>query len=191
MTQVFHRIPRPQAGNGQRRWEKAFLTALRNTGIWTTACEAAGIDRTTPYKRMRVDARFAEACREAQEEAADLLESEARRRAVDGVDVPVIYRGRQSWTWQLPDGTVVPEGTAGAEQVPFTVKRYSDPLLMFLLKGLRPWRYGDRPDGRVGILGPGMEPVTAEGTPQGDGPALSPEALVAYRRALMDAGLSG
>ena len=55
--------------------------------------------------------------------AGDILEAEAHRRAVEGVEEPVgWYRGK-------PGGTV---------------RRYSDNLLMFLLKGVLPERYKDR-----------------------------------------------
>jgi hypothetical protein len=148
-----------------------------------------GVNPRTVFRRLKQP----EFRRKVEDTRLDIL-----KRTIAGVCSlggravrPVIYRGRQSWTWKLPDGTVVPEGTAGAERVPLTVKRYSDQLLMFLLRGFRPWRYGDKQDVRVGILGPGIEPATAEGTPRAGGPALSPEALVDYRRALVDAGLSG
>lgn len=55
------------------------------------------------------------------EEAADVLEAEARRRAIRGVEVPILYKGIRV------DTTV----------------RYSDALLMFLLKGARPGIYRD------------------------------------------------
>jgi hypothetical protein len=59
----------------------------------------------------------------AKEMAADRLEEEAWRRAVDGVEEPVgFYRGEP-----------------GAY-----VRRYSDTLLIFLLKGLRPEKYRER-----------------------------------------------
>jgi hypothetical protein len=47
------------------------------------------------------------------------LESEARRRAVDGVDEPVFHKGR----------------------ICGTVRKYSDALLMFLLRGNAPEKY--------------------------------------------------
>ena len=55
--------------------------------------------------------------------AGDILEAEAHRRAVEGVEEPV------GWY----------KGQAGG-----TVRRYSDVLLMFLLKGVLPERYKDR-----------------------------------------------
>jgi hypothetical protein len=62
--------------------------------------------------------------------ACDILEAEAHRRAVEGVEKPVgWYKGR-------PGGYV---------------REYSDVLLIFLLKGLRPEKYKDRLEKR-GLL---------------------------------------
>lgn len=55
---------------------------------------------------------FAQAARVAQEEARDRLVAEVRRRAVDGVEEPVFYQGVEV----------------------SRVRKYSDLLLMFLLK---------------------------------------------------------
>jgi hypothetical protein len=84
---------------------------LKGTGNVTLAAQGAGIDRTTAYARAARDPAFAVAWREAYEAAVDLLEGEARRRALSG----------------------------------------SDQLLMFLLRGLRPERYGARLDLHVDL----------------------------------------
>ena len=108
----------------QHPQKRAFLTAYANTGKKGFAAELAGIERSTIYTRQwREDAQFQEALERAQLMAADLLESEAYRRAVEGVEEPV------GWY----------KGEAGG-----TVRRYSDLLLIFLLKGIRPDKYRDR-----------------------------------------------
>ena len=56
------------------------------------------------------------------EQAAQRLEAEAKRRAVEGVEEPVFYQGKQCGV----------------------IKRYSDALLMFLLKGAMPDKYKER-----------------------------------------------
>lgn len=106
--------------------KRAFLAALVVTGgNKRRAVEGAGIDSSTPYTRQwREDKEFQEALRLAEQMGADLLEAEAVRRAHDGVEEPVgWYRGQ-----------------AGG-----TVRRYSDTLLIFLLKGAKPEKYGDKP----------------------------------------------
>ncbi len=67
---------------------------------------------------MEVRLRWAEALREA----CDILEGEAWRRAVQGVERPIHYQGAQV----------------------DTIREYSDTLLIFLLKGARPEKYRER-----------------------------------------------
>jgi hypothetical protein len=113
---------RRRAPNTKRDWIPGFLAALRDCGNVRAATQAAQVDRSTPYKLRGTDPAFAKAWEDAMDDAADVLEAEARRRATLGVDEPVFYQG-------------VPVGS---------VKRYSDTLLMFLLKGARPHTYRER-----------------------------------------------
>lgn len=99
----------------------AFLAAYAECGNVTVAAEQAGICRTQHYAWMKDDPAYAEQFATAEDMAVDRLEQEARRRAVGGVDEPVFYQG-----------TVVGY-----------IKKYSDTLLIFLLKGLRPEKYRD------------------------------------------------
>lgn len=77
--------------------------------------------RRTVYDHRTRDENFARAWDEALEEACDLLEAEARRRGVEGIDKPVYHEGVKV----------------------DTIKQYSDTLLIFLLKGARPHKYRD------------------------------------------------
>ena len=100
----------------------AFLAAYRECGSVSYAARAEKINRCTHYRWLQQYPEYTEAFAEAREEAADVLEQEARRRAVEGVEAPVFYKG----------------------EVCGTVKRYSDVLLIFLLKGARPDKYRER-----------------------------------------------
>ena len=100
-------------------WRPAFLEALAETGNVTEAAKLAGIAKQTAYVSYHDDAEFRKAWDIAHLAASVPLEEEARRRAVDGVDEPVFYKGKRV----------------------ATVKKYSDALLMFLLKGANPDRY--------------------------------------------------
>lgn len=115
--------------------KRAYLAALAETGNRSIAARAAGVARSTIYTpQWREDEVFVTAEMQALEIAADALEEEARRRAVLGVEEPVgWYRGE-------PGGTVT---------------RYSDTLLIFLLKGLRPQKYRERWE----FSGPGGGPI--------------------------------
>ena len=102
-----------------------FLQALADTGSVTAAIADAGTSRTRVYELRKTDPAFASAWQEAEEMATDRLEDEARRRAIEGVPEPLVSAGKLV---RDDDGQ------------PITVRRYSDHLLMALLKAHRPPR---------------------------------------------------
>jgi hypothetical protein len=108
-------------------WFKAFLTVLAQTGNITACCAAAKVSRQAAYKARIAHPEFKEAWDDAIEKATDALESEARRRALDGVEKPVFGSGGRG------KGTV----QVGA------IREYSDVLLIFLLKAHRPHKFRD------------------------------------------------
>ena len=71
-----------------------FLTALASSGSVSAAVRVAGTSRTRVYELRKVDPAFAASWDEAEESATDALEAEARRRAIDGVELPVISMGK-------------------------------------------------------------------------------------------------
>ena len=93
-------------------WQAQFLAYLGKTANVSAAARFAGQPRSAVDEYRKREAAFAAAWLQALEEAADRLEMEALRRAVDGVKEDKFYQG-----------AVVGEFT-----------RYSDNLLMFLLK---------------------------------------------------------
>ncbi len=99
-----------------------FLRELAKRGIVSHAARKAKISRQTVYDHRRADPEFAAAWDEAIDIAAGILEAEAHRRAVTGVLEPVFYQGAK----------------CGA------VRKYSDTLLIFLLKAHAPERFADR-----------------------------------------------
>ena len=60
-----------------------FLKRLRNTGNVRLSCEAADVPRSTVYRWRDKWTTFADEWDEALEDACDLLEEEAWRRAID------------------------------------------------------------------------------------------------------------
>jgi hypothetical protein len=106
--------------------QEAFCAALRQRGNVQDACEATGIARRTAYQWRSDDTDFAAAWDEALDEAADRMEREAFRRAVEGTNEPVYHQGQE----------------VGA------VRKYSDTLLIFLLKAARPEKYRERTETR-------------------------------------------
>ena len=99
-----------------------FLKALADTGSVAAAVAVAGTSRTRCYELRKGDPAFAAAWDEAEEVAADALEAEARRRAVEGVPEPLVSAGKLV---RDDDGQ------------PIAIRRYSDNLLLALLRAHR------------------------------------------------------
>lgn len=106
------------------RKRDAFLKAFAETGTLTHAAEAAGCDRSAHYYWMEHDPEYPALFTEAAHRANDSLEREARRRAIEGTEEPIYHNGR----------------VVGA------VHKYSDTLLIFLMKGALPSKYRERID---------------------------------------------
>ena len=96
-----------------------FLDTLRGTGNVRLAASNADVARQVAYRARDSSATFRADWDEALEEARELLEAEARRRAAIGVDEPVFYKGK----------------------VVGQIRKYSDNLLMFLLKAHWPEKF--------------------------------------------------
>lgn len=111
---------------------EAFLTALRAHGNVSEACAAALIGRQSAYEWRRDDPEFAAAWNEALDEAADTMEREAWRRAVEGTEKPVF--GSM--------GRGLGSGEVGR------IREYSDTLLIFMLKAARPEKFRERTETR-------------------------------------------
>lgn len=108
--------------NRPDRARAMFLETLAQTCNVSEACRAARVGRTTVYEWKAAEPEFAAAWKIAEEEAADKLEREAWRRAVEGVDKPVTFQGA----------------------ITATYKEYSDRMLEILLKGHKPEKYVER-----------------------------------------------
>lgn len=124
----------PARGTGLTPKKRAaFIEVLRAAANVTAAAKAIGMSREAVYKLRHRDAAWADAWDNAIEEAVDTLEQEARRRAFHGVEEPVHYQGARV----------------------DTVLRYSDTLMIFLLKAHRPEKYRERFE----HSGPGGGPI--------------------------------
>jgi hypothetical protein len=116
---------------GQRRAgtidvKQRFLEVYARTGNVSQSALEAGIGRAQVYRWQEVDEQFVIAMREAENQAIELLEAEARGRATTGSRlVREVYR----------DDRLI-------ERV--VEYRPSDTVLVKLLQALRPDKYGDR-----------------------------------------------
>lgn len=108
-----------------------FLALLSECGNVTRSAEESGCHRVQLYRMKREDEEFSAAWEEAAEIGAKRLEDEARRRAVEGWREPVWYQGTE----------------VGA------VRKYSDTLLICLLKAHHPEKYADRTEQKTTLSG--------------------------------------
>lgn len=77
------------------RAKNAFLNALVEAGTIKDAAAKAGISRQTHYTWMDNDKEYAFAYAKAYQQASDILEEEAWRRAVEGDTRVVYYKGEK------------------------------------------------------------------------------------------------
>jgi hypothetical protein len=114
--------------------QQAFLAAFEESCCVRWAARAARITRKTHYHWLHHHAAYAHRFREAQKLAADVLESEAVKRATEGWQEPIYYQGNKVGS----------------------VTRYDSGMLQFLLRGAMPEKYGNK---KPQIPAPGVAPV--------------------------------
>jgi hypothetical protein len=115
--------PRRRAPSTPSAQEKkyALLAAYQTCGKLTDACREVGISRGVHYRWKDADEAYAKAFEASHTQVADLLEDEVIRRGRDGVKKPVFHQGK----------------------ICGHVQEYSDLLLIFMLKALRPGKFRD------------------------------------------------
>lgn len=108
------------------RYKELFIEHFARTANITTAAEIVGISRRVVYVWLEKDEQFSLAFNEANAIATERLEAEAWRRGVEGVtnETPIMHQGQQVGT--------------------LTETKYSDVLLMFMLKARNPGKYREK-----------------------------------------------
>lgn len=108
--------------NRTPRRDKRFFEALTNGFGVTESAKRAGYSRRSAYDYREKYPDFAEQWGEAVQTHIESMELEADRRALEGVEEPVFYKGAECGR----------------------VRKFSDNLLMFRLKALAPDKYRER-----------------------------------------------
>jgi hypothetical protein len=101
---------------------EAFIATLADTRNVTVAAREAGIARRAAFALRTRDADFAADWLDAEEAASDLLEHEARKRAIEGIEEPVYYHGKEVGK----------------------VRRHSETLLLMFLRAERPEKFAEK-----------------------------------------------
>jgi hypothetical protein len=107
----------------------AFLAAFAECGNISRASELAEVNRHQHSRWMKADQGYCDGFGRAVDKAVDTLAEEARRRAVDGLRRVKFYQGKP---------IIDPETGK-----PYFEHEYSDVLLMFMLKAMRPETFRD------------------------------------------------
>lgn len=106
--------------------QAAFLAAFSGCGRVSRAAEIAEICRDDHYRWMKDDPTYPERFEATRQKAIGFLEDVAIKRATEGWLEPVFYKGEETGT----------------------VRKFSDLLLIFTLKGNAPEKYRERFDTR-------------------------------------------
>lgn len=96
--------------------KRRFLETYAKLGNATATAEETGISRDRHKYWLKMSSSYREAFEQADDQATERLEQEARRRALEGREEAVYWNGNQIGT----------------------VRKYSDVLLIFLLKAKKP-----------------------------------------------------
>lgn len=103
--------------------QAVFLVAFSEQANVSLACEQAGVDRSTVYRWLESDPEFAAGWEVAEQKADDVLRREAYRRGVIGYEEPIVSLGKLVY---------------GTDGQPMTVRKYSDVLLLTLMRARMP-----------------------------------------------------
>src|SRR4029453_18592319 len=110
------RIAKPKGSKGTSVKQAAFLAAYSKTGVVTLAAKMAEIDRRSHSFWLHNDKDYPALFQEAHAAACDNIGAEMRRRAIEGVQKPVFYKG----------------------EVCGYITEYSDTMLAMLANGFMP-----------------------------------------------------
>jgi hypothetical protein len=123
--------PVPSARRRHDGWtperQHLFIAALAKIGMVSAAARAVGMSRKSAYallERAGPESGFAHAWADAQAEGRITASFAAVQRAVDGVEIPYFYRGKQCGTRRV----------------------YNDRLLIAALRAAARWQGGGKPD---------------------------------------------
>jgi hypothetical protein len=149
----------------EKEWNESaklvFCAALASGAMVGEAAAEASIDRTTAYGWRKTDEAFAAAWDAALDAGTEILEAEATRRAVQGLEEPVLHQGQLTPIYEHEaDGQVrmhqvqnargemvwqpVQARDAQGNLRWLTVRKPSDTLMIFLLKARKPATYRER-----------------------------------------------
>ncbi len=140
--------------NAQRLNNKArFLAAYSITGSISAAAAAAQVPRSHHYAWLEANPSYREKFEAANRLAAELVDAEVMRRALFGLEEPVIHEGRLCFRRDKDDKLILDEN---GNPIPLTVNKRSDTILIFAAKATNPKKYREHfnhtVDGAINVM---------------------------------------
>jgi hypothetical protein len=138
----------PEEVNGRKK-TRFIRVLLENGGFKEQAIKECHVSRRWFNTQLEEDEEFALAVQNIIDITNEQLVVEARRRAL-GYKEPIVYQGKIQGHYVNKEGEVVGPEHPEAVLVPAAVTKFSDNLLMFLIKGRMP-EYRDGPGGKKAV----------------------------------------
>lgn len=131
--------------------QRALLAAFMTCGTITTAARESKISMSNHTTWLSQDDAYVEAYEHAKRFLNEELEREARRRAMQGVrqykfhnGTPVLIQCSQDDPESMPVDTIINGEEKRVYMKHYYEHKYSDSLLMFMMKGKDPEQWGDK-----------------------------------------------
>lgn len=122
-------------------WWNAYISLLRKTGQKKISATKAGVSWRQVQYRLDRYPDLKEEFDETLELAIDEAELEVYNRAMEGVDEPVIYRGKLQYR---TDENGVIERDSNGNPIPLTTRKLCNDLLLAFLRAERPEKWGKK-----------------------------------------------
>jgi hypothetical protein len=137
---------------------QAFIRCFAESGSVTKAAKAVGITRAMHYRRLDADPKYRAAFEVAKAtwernavERAREVERVAFKRALEGVEEPVVYKGDFCYEPVLDDeGNVLRDENGKLLRGKLlTIRKWPESTVQFLLRGAFPEKYRERFDHKL------------------------------------------
>jgi hypothetical protein len=138
----------PEEVNGRKK-TRFLRVLLDNGGFKEQAIKECHTSRRWFNEQLELDEEFALAVQTIVDVTNEQMVVEARRRAL-GYKEPIVYQGKIQGQYTNKDGEIVGPEHPEAVLTPAFVTKFSDNLLMFLIKGRMP-EYRDGPGGKKAV----------------------------------------
>jgi len=134
--------------------QRKFLVAYAETGMVLRSALTAGVCSKTILNECKRNETFAALYGDAKTFFNELIDTEIKRRAIDGWDEPVYQKGERVWeeTFDPETGKILKDKDGKSVMHPAVVKRFSDRLLEMMAKKNNP-AYRDKQQIDVNISG--------------------------------------